>query len=69
MRYSAGFYVHSLLTITLCAWLLYLIAYQWVSDWYAIGGAPYVEGLLFYLLTLWLVMCGVRSGQTHYGSA
>jgi hypothetical protein len=81
-----GFYVHNLLTITLCAWLLYLIACQWVSDWYAIGGVTlflvgspiavasqqlmvrhYVEGLLFYLLTLWLVIRGVRSEQTRYG--
>jgi hypothetical protein len=28
----------------------------------------YTEGLLFYLLTLWLVMRGLRSGQIRYGS-
>lgn len=41
---SVGYYAHNLLTISLCAWLICLIARRWVSNWYAFGG-----GLLFLL--------------------
>ncbi len=34
-----GFYAHNLLTIALCAWMLYLIAREWVGAWFAAGGA------------------------------
>lgn len=33
------FYAHNLLTITLCAFLIYCIARQWADHWYACGGA------------------------------
>jgi len=35
----AGFYAHNLLTIALCAVLIYLIAKQWVDINFALGGA------------------------------
>ena len=75
-----GFYAHNLLSITLCAWLLFLVAREWVSGWPALGGSflflvgspitvasnqlmvrHYVEGLLFYLLALWLIIRDMRS--------
>lgn len=34
-----GYYLHNLLVIALCAWLIFLLARQWVSGWYAVGGA------------------------------
>ena len=76
-----GYYAHNLLIITLCAWLICLLARQWVCGWYAFGGgvlfllgAPtmvaahqlmvrhYMEGLLFYLLALLLL---VRTFHGH----
>lgn len=39
-----GYYVHNLLIITLCAWLICLLARQWVPSRYAFGG-----GVLFLL--------------------
>lgn len=78
----AGYYVHNLLTTALCAWLIYLIARQWVGWLYAFGGSllflvgspimtaaqqlmvrHYLEGLLFYLLALWLIMRKLREGS------
>ena len=38
----AGFYVHNPVTIAVCAWLIYLIAKQWVDSWFGFG-----ETLLF----------------------
>lgn len=35
----AGFYAHNLIAIALCAFLIYLIARQWVDGWHAAGGA------------------------------
>lgn len=37
-----GYYAHNLLTVTFCAWLIFLIARQWTPGWYAFGG-----GVLF----------------------
>jgi hypothetical protein len=34
-----GFYAHNLVVIGMCAGLIYLIARQWVDDWYAAVGA------------------------------
>lgn len=34
-----GFYAHNLLSIGLCAWMIYLIARQWVTATFALGGA------------------------------
>jgi hypothetical protein len=34
-----GFYAHNLVVIVMCASLIYLIARQWVEDWYAAAGA------------------------------
>lgn len=78
-----GFFLHQLLVIVLCGWLVQRIAALWVPAplaWAAmvlfLAGSPvafasqyllmrhYVDGLLFFLLALWLVLQQLLGGQT-----